>query len=260
MRIVTVGDNCMDVYQTSGKAYPGGNPVNVAVYLKGLGADSAYVGWIGSDQYGDIMKKEIQEQGVDISHLSKKEGKTAVTYVELVENDRCFGEYDEGVTADFSLTEEDLDFIGAHQLVHAGVWGHVEDYYSLFKEKGLQTSFDFSDQLDHSLVKTLPKFVDYSFFSYTKDDPFIRKFLQDVKNRGSKMAIATLGENGSLAYDGEQFYTCGVVDTEVVDTMGAGDSFISGFLFGKLKGFATSQCLELGAKTAAKTIRYFGAW
>ncbi|MFL6561495.1 MAG: PfkB family carbohydrate kinase, partial [Bacillus sp. (in: firmicutes)] len=55
MRIATVGDNCMDVYQASGKVYPGGNPVNVAVYLKGLGADAAYVGWVGSDPYGDQM-------------------------------------------------------------------------------------------------------------------------------------------------------------------------------------------------------------
>jgi fructoselysine 6-kinase len=260
MRIVTVGDNCMDVYQASGKAYPGGNPVNVAVYLKDLGADSCYIGWVGCDSYGQLMKEEILKKGVDISHLTKKDGKTAVTYVKLVNNDRVFGDYDEGVMADFTLTQEELDFIGTHQLVHAGVWGHVEGYYSHFKEMGLQTSFDFSNQLDHRLVKTLPQFVDYSFFSYTQDDPFIRQFLKDVKNNGSKITIATLGENGSLAYDGEQFYKCGVVGVDVVDTMGAGDSFISGFIYGKLKGLPTIKCLDLGAATAAKTIQYFGAW
>lgn len=250
----------MDVYQAEWKAYPGGNPVNVAVYLKGLGADSTYIGWVGTDSYGNIMKEKLQKKGVDISHLSKKEGKTAVTYVELVENDRCFGEYDEGVMANFSLIQEELDFIGSHELVHAGIWGHVEEFYPVFKERGMKTSFDFSNQLDHSLVKTLPQYVDYSFFSYTKDDPFIREFLKGIKNRGSKIAIATLGENGSIAYDGEQFYTCGVVETDVVDTMGAGDSFIAGFIFGRLKGFSITQCLQLGTVTAAKTIRYFGAW
>ncbi|MEC1521924.1 fructoselysine 6-kinase [Neobacillus niacini] len=260
MRIATVGDNCMDVYQTSGNAYPGGNPVNVAVYLTELGADSSYIGWVGCDSYGERMSKEILKKGVDITHLSKKDGKTAVTYVELVNNDRVFGEYDEGVMADFILTQDELDFIGTHQLIHAGVWGHVEEYYSHFKEMGLQTSFDFSNQLDHRLVKTLPQYVDYSFFSYTQDDPFIRQFLKDVKNNGSKITIATLGENGSLAYDGEQFYKSGVVAVDVVDTMGAGDSFISGFIYGKLKGFSTAKCLELGAETAAKTIQYFGAW
>lgn len=260
MRIATVGDNCMDVYQSSGKVYPGGNPVNVAVYLKGLGAESSYTGWVGSDSFGENMIKAIQDQGVDITHLSQKEGKTAVTYVELIGNDRSFGEYDEGVMTNFSLTQEELNFIGTHQLVHAGIWGHVERYYPLFKEIGLPTSFDFSDQLEHSLVKTLPAYVDYSFFSYTKDDTYIRQFLKDVKKIGSKIVVATLGENGALAYDGEQFYQYGVGEAEVVDTMGAGDSFISGFIYGRLKGLSINECLKLGTETASKTIRYFGAW
>ena len=260
MRIVTVGDNCMDVYQASGRVYPGGNPVNVAVYLKRLGADSSYVGWVGSDTYGNQMIQAIKEKGVDITQLSQKEGKTAVTNVELIGNDRSFGEYDEGVMTNFSLTQNELDFIGAHQLVHAGIWGHVERYYPLFKEMGLPTSFDFSNQLDHRLVKTLPQFVDYSFFSYTKDDAYIRQFLKDINKIGSKIAIATLGENGALAFDGEQFYQSGIVDTDVVDTMGAGDSFISGFIYGRLQGHPIKKCLELGTETASKTIGYFGAW
>ncbi|MBW8349843.1 fructoselysine 6-kinase [Bacillus sp. IITD106] len=260
MTIVTVGDNCIDVYLPSGKAYPGGNPVNVAVYLKRLGARPAYIGWAGNDRYGEIMKNSISEMGVDISHLSIKEGKTAISYVELVDSDRCFGEYDEGVMADFKLTEEELDFIGKHQLVHAGIYGRVEGYYPYFKEKGLITSFDFSDKLDHHLVKTLPQFVDCSFFSYTKDDPFIRNFLKEIKNLGSHIAVATLGEKGSLAYDGDQFYKCEAEESDVVDTMGAGDSFIAGFIYGKLKGFSIPSCLELGSRMAAETIRYFGAW
>ncbi|KQL52821.1 fructoselysine kinase [Heyndrickxia shackletonii] len=260
MRVVTVGDNCMDVYQTSGEAYPGGNPVNVSVYLKNLGAETAYVGWVGSDQYGDTMIQAIQSKGVDPSRITIKEGKTAVTFVELVDNDRRFGDYDEGVMASFSLTKEDLDFIQTFDSVHAGIWGHTEEYYPIFKEKGMLTFFDFSDQLNHSLVKTLPAFVDYPFFSYTKDDAYIRSFLKEVHALGSKVAVATLGENGSLAYDGEQFFTCGVLETNVVDTMGAGDSFIAGFIFGTHKGCSIQECLKLGSETAAKTIRYFGAW
>lgn len=72
MRIITVGDNCMDVYQASGKAYPGGNPVNVAVYLTGMGAKTAYLGWVGTDIYGEIMIQAIQDKGVDTSRISKR--------------------------------------------------------------------------------------------------------------------------------------------------------------------------------------------
>lgn len=260
MKIVTLGDNCMDVYQVNDQAYPGGNPVNAAVYLKELGAEVAYIGWIGSDSYGELMREKIQGKGVDTTHLSTKKGKTAVTQVELHGNDRYFGEYDEGVMANFCLTEEEVEFVGTHQLVHSGIWGHAEDKYLLFKEMGILTSFDFSNQLGHGLVKSLSPFVDYSFFSYTKDDDYIRQFLKEVKNRGSQIAVATLGENGSLAYDGERFYRSGILATEIVDTMGAGDSFIAGFLFGTLKGLSIDECMKLGSNTAAKTIGYFGAW
>ncbi|WP_213619348.1 fructoselysine 6-kinase [Paenibacillus sp. J22TS3] len=260
MRIVTVGDNCMDVYQASGKAYPGGNPVNVAVYLTELGAEAAYIGWVGTDIYGDIMIQAIQEKGVNTSRVSKKTGKTAVTQVEMVDNDRKFGDYDEGVMAHFSLTPEEINFAGNYQLVHSGIWGHADKYFPEFKQKGLITSFDFSDQLNDDLVQTLPPHVDYPFFSYTQDDDYIRGLLMEVKQRGAQIAVATLGENGSLAYDGERFYTYGVGEVDVVDTMGAGDSFIAGFIYGRLKGLSIEACLELGAATAAKTIGYFGAW
>jgi fructoselysine 6-kinase len=260
MKIVTVGDNCMDVYQSSGKAYPGGNPVNVAVYLGGLGAHTAYVGWVGSDQYADMMIGSIYHKGVDISHVFKKEGKTAVTYVDLVGNDRKFGEYEEGVMAHFLLTVDDLNYINGFDHVHAGIWGHTEKYFPLFKKMGLTTSFDFSDKLEHALVKIITPQVDYPFFSYEKDDETIRSYLKEIYQMGSKVAVATLGENGSIAYDGNEYYTYGIVTSEVVDTMGAGDSFISGFLYGKMNGFTTLECLKLGAETASKTISYFGAW
>ena len=59
LRIAAVGDNCMDVYKSTGEAYPGGNPVNVAVYVKRLGGDSSYTGAVGTDEYGERMIKSI---------------------------------------------------------------------------------------------------------------------------------------------------------------------------------------------------------
>ncbi|MGF7031207.1 fructoselysine 6-kinase [Paenibacillus mucilaginosus] len=260
MRIVTVGDNCMDVYGAGGKAYPGGNPVNVAVYLSGLGAESAYVGWVGTDAYGKMMIEALRAKGVDTSRITRAEGRTAVTCVEMDGSERKLGDYDEGVNAQLRLTAEDLQFIQSYELVHSGIWGHAEEYFPLFKEKGLQTSFDFADRLNHELAASLPPHVDYPFFSYTQDDGYIRQWLKEVQGRGPKIAVATLGENGSLAYDGSRFYRCGVEQVNVVDTMGAGDSFIAGFLHALLRGLPVQECMEAGTRTAAKTIGYWGAW
>ena len=75
-----------------------------------------------------------------------------------------------------------------------------------------------------------------------------------------KIAVATFGEEGSLAFDGEKFYQYGIVKAEVVNTVGAGDSFIAGFLWGILNGLDIEACLKKGAETAASVVAVFEPW
>ena len=101
MKLAAIGSNCVDYYQNmnGGTAFPGGGPVNMAVYTVRLGGESSYIGPVGNDEFGHIMYNAIQNKGVDVSHLQFKEGKTAVTQVELLNGERVFGDYDEGVLA-----------------------------------------------------------------------------------------------------------------------------------------------------------------
>jgi fructoselysine 6-kinase len=250
----------MDVYRSLGKAYPGGNPVNVSVYLKRLGEHAAYLGVVGDDEHGLLMKNSLAAKGVDISHLHSLTGKTAVTLVELVNGERVFVGYLEGVLADFKLTQDDCDFLLRHDWIHSGIWGKIENELAGLHGLGPLISFDFSDKYQHEIVTIALPHVDYAFFSYTKDDDFIRQFITTAQAVGPRLVIATLGENGSLAYDGQRFYSGGIVPVQVVDTMGAGDSFIAGFIRGTLLGHTIQECLRLGAENASATLTYMGAW
>lgn len=78
--------------------------------------------------------------------------------------------------------------------------------------------------------------------------------------KGPKVIIATLGKNGSIGYDGNSWYRFGIIECKVVDTMGAGDSFIAGFLYGILNGLNVQDSMEAGAQNSAVTIGYKGAW
>ena len=69
-----------------------------------------------------------------------------------------------------------------------------------------------------------------------------------------------MGKDGSLCYDGKDYHSFGIIECDVVDTMGAGDSYIAGFLEGIVSGLAIEECMTEGAKTAAETLQYFGAW
>ncbi|MCH5586042.1 fructoselysine 6-kinase [Shimazuella sp. AN120528] len=260
MKLVSVGDNCMDVYRSLGISYPGGNAVNVAVYARQCGATTSYVGFVGSDDYGEQMQLALKEKEVDISHLHRINGNTAVTQVELKGSERVFGEYHEGVMNHFTLDEDDLRYIEQNDVVHSGFWGRAEKYFPRWKDRQLITSFDFADKLEDPVVRTVIPSVQYAFFSYRKDDAFIRSYLREMHQLGAKVVVATLGENGSLAYDGKSFYRQNAKPVEVIDTMGAGDAYIAGFLVGIMHQKPIEKCVELGSQKAAETITYFGAW
>ena len=105
MRLAAIGDNCVDFYEKQGWAYPGGNAVNVAVYGRQLGMDAAYLGWIGTDNFGDMMQEKLKEQDVETVRMQRKQGKTAITYIELLDGDRKFGEDFLNVLEGFQLSD-----------------------------------------------------------------------------------------------------------------------------------------------------------
>ncbi|MBR6040008.1 MAG: fructoselysine 6-kinase, partial [Clostridia bacterium] len=93
MKLAAVGSNCVDFYNNveGGKAFPGGGPVNMAIYTVRLGGEASYIGPVGNDVFGALMRRAVAEKGVDVSHLSVREGKTAVTQVSLIDGERVFG-------------------------------------------------------------------------------------------------------------------------------------------------------------------------
>lgn len=278
VRIAAVGDNCIDSYDQTGEAYAGGNPVNVAVYTVRLGGEASYTGVVGDDDFGAFMKKSIARKGVDVSHLKTLPGNTAITHVEIVDGERILGDYDEGVMADFKLTTEDIDFLASYDLVVTGIWGMIEHDLPAIREKGVKIAFDFATCYDSEIIDIAMPYVDYAFFAWDdeidddsndessnenermKKEEQLRDFMKAMKAKGCGMIIVTRGEKGSLAYDGETFTPAGIVPCNVVDTMGAGDSFIAGFLTGTLKGLPLYECMMLGANNSSVTLGYSGAW
>ena len=146
--LATIGDNCVDIYPQLNKAFSGGNAVNVAVYCTRYGIQPGCITWVGDDDYGTKLKQDLARMGVDISHVHTKHGVTAQTQVELHDNDRVFGDYTEGVMADFALSEEDYAWLAQYDIVHAAIWGHAEDAFPQLHAAGKLTAFDFSDKWD----------------------------------------------------------------------------------------------------------------
>lgn len=191
--------------------------------------------------------------------MQRKQGKTAITYIELLDGDRKFGEDFLNVLEGFQLSDGDLQYLAGFDCVHMAVWGQCDSCLGKLPQE-VKISYDFSNRYGEEKIERLAPYIDYVFFSCEKDDAFTRGLLKRVKEQGAGLVIATLGENGSVAYDGKEFVVSGIVEADVVDTLGAGDSYIAGFLNKALEGEPLKRCMEAGAKKAALTISHFGAW
>lgn len=259
MRIIAVGDNCIDNYAKQNKRYAGGCSVNFSVYMSQLGVESAYLGAVGDDEKGAFMLDTIRNYNVDVSHVHILHGSTAVTEVELEAGERHFAGYSEGVLGQFELRDEDFSYIEKFDYLHTSVFGKIDKYLPALKNK-VGICYDFADKFTYSNLESILRIADFAFFSYDRDNDYIRNFLKWAHAHGPVCVVATLGSKGSIAYDGITYHRHGIRKVKVVDTIGAGDSFIAGFMYGVLAGKGLPECLESGAAKAEQTIGNMGAF
>jgi sugar/nucleoside kinase (ribokinase family) len=84
--------------------------------------------------------------------------------------------------------------------------------------------------------------------------------LEALRREGAEIAVVALGAAGSLVTDGQQVVRTGIRPVDVVDTTGAGDTFIAGFVSRRLDCGSLQQCLEAGRDAAADACTYFGGF
>ena len=264
MRLLAVGDNCVDHYVELGRRFPGGNALNVAVYASRLpGVEADYVGVLGTDSEGDFMFNQIQAVGLDASLLIRREGETAVTTILVRDGERVFADYHEGVQMNAVLPRESLPEISRYDLVHFTVWGLGREHAEWIREsQGVKLSCDFSSQLDDPRPEIMPS-LDYSFFSgggLIRDGVDPEHKIRELKERTPGLVVMTLGEHGSLVIDGEELYRGEASSVEVVDTLGAGDGYIAGFLCARLWGEPIQKAILKGHEAARNICTRLGAW
>lgn len=160
---------------------------------------------------------------------------------------------------DYELTEDDRAFVKTFPYMHTDLFGNALKYLGEFREAGVRVIMDFSVFSDDPQYNSDENYknVDYAFLSYTEEDEYIREHIKRIQSFGPKIVTATLGENGSISYDGETYYRYGIVPTEVVNTVGAGDAYIAGFTYGIMHGMSIPECQKLGAEISSEAISVF---
>lgn len=261
MKVAAIGDNCIDVYADLDCCYPTGNAVDVAVHLRRLGLETSFVGFTGTDHYGDWLVETLRDEGVNTDHLGRISGPTAIAELGLDGVECLHQRYHENIQALVKYTPDQIAFAASHDLVHSAPWAYLDDHLPEIKGSGALISYDYSDRHDRpDSIPSMP-FVDYGFFSLRLESTEAERVLRQAVDHGITTAVATMGPAGSIAYNGHQFVRAPAQRAvDVVNTVGAGDSFIAAFLASVLRGRDLAECLDAGAHLAATVVSHFGPW
>lgn len=234
MKVLGIGDNVVDKYEYKKTMYPGGNALNFSVYAKQLGADSAYLGIFGTDDAANHIKDVLSELKIDTSRCYDIKGESGYALVGLKDGDRIFLESNDGgirKEQKLNLTDADLQYIKTFDLLHSSKYSYIEDELVKLKETKVRISFDFSDDFTDEYLEKIVPYIDYSFLSCSHlPESEVKALAKKVYDLGSTIVITTLGSKGALLYDGESYLYQQPKLVEAVDTLGAGDSFLTAFL------------------------------
>jgi fructoselysine 6-kinase len=261
--IACVGHNTVDKYIHQGMMYPGGNEVNVAALTSRFGIESSYVGCIGNDIYGKLIIDALKTEDVNVSHCHVLDDVNTFTEIYLENGERSFGKIRRGASTRCEITNEDVDFILSHQVLHTGFYSRMEAFLSQYHDQ-IIISFDFSEYADEEYILNYIKYVDIAFISSqtpeSEDNEYRERTMKKYYELGPDVVILTKGNHGSYLFDGTLHYQPAIELDKVIDTLGAGDSFISRFIVEYLKNTSNAKALLHATQSAAKTCQHFGAF
>jgi fructoselysine 6-kinase len=265
MKLITVGDNVVDCYLDRNAYYPGGNCVNVAVNAKRNGASTVgYIGIFASDEPAKHIKDALRQEGVDFHFSRDAVGITGQPKVALTEdNDRVFvGGPKDTVQHRFKiqLIPEEVDYLKQFDICHVSCYSSMESELAKIAEV-IRVSYDFSNRKDLEYIASIAPYVSYAFFSAAElSEAELNEFVESLAPFDFDIIGLTRGGEPAVFVHKQNIYKQRLRNIEVVDTMGAGDSLIAGFLTEYAKSADIEKAIEKGTISAEKTCREYGGF
>ncbi len=266
MKIIGVGDCVLDEYVHQKRLYPGGNSVNVPVLAKRAGSCSAaYIGILGTDPSSQQFRNYLNSEQIDISRIRIAEGSMARNLIKLDSSgDRSFvGNNGNNVVQKMlklQLNEQDISFIRQYDVLHTSFHSEIDEIIP--KSLGnISISLDFSDAYDQKALQKYCPGIDFVFLSAGKfNEAYTDECIGTALKSGAKMVILTQGIKGSTIITHQKKHVEPAVHIEAIDTLGAGDAYIAGFLEAYYENEGDIQtAARMASEFAAKNCLYNGA-
>ncbi|SDE23192.1 Sugar or nucleoside kinase, ribokinase family [Paenibacillus sp. UNCCL117] len=267
MKLIGIGDSVVDYYKDQGNMYPGGNALNAAVFARRSGCEkAAYMGIVGRDVPGAHILDSLEREGLDIGRVRVVDAPSGVATVSLSqEGDRVFIASNKAKRAQsvlaLKINADDLDYIAEYDVVHTSINSDLE--HELAKLRGKAISFDFStrNRWDADYLHQVCPYLTYAFFSGSDMGPSeIDDLFDFVHKLGVRVIGVTRGADPAIFSEGGKVFRQVSLKTEVVDTMGAGDSLIGAFLRHYHESRDLPYALNEATAFASAVCGYYGAF
>eukprot|EP01080_Neovahlkampfia_damariscottae_P007668 gene7668-12134_t len=253
---------------------PGGSCSNTMKGVSLLGVASGIIGKIGSDETGDLYLDSMKKRGVFADYLSKSKTHCGECICLITpDGERTMNTY-LGASQEMCVEDLNEEHFSDIKLLH--IEGYQIYFPKLMKEAmkiaKKQNSIITYDLGSFQIVNTFKPLIDEILTEYVDivfcNEEELAAFNKDqdmYQNLNSlaskcKIAVATLGKRGCMIQTGDKVYKCPAnILKQKVNTIGAGDLFISGFLYGLVSGYSIDECGIIGCVTGSEACRYEGA-
>ena len=254
----------------------GGCAANTAIAMAKLGLSTAAMGKVGDDVFGTFIVDTLKGAGVDPSGVVvDEEVSTSFTFVVVGSDGQRRFLHTMGANATLCEDDVHMGLVKQAKILHVAgtmvmpTFDGEQTAHVLEKAKaaGVTTCMDtvFNDRLDDYLPVIgpclphldmfLPSIEEAERVAGTSEPKAIVRRLHE---RGCGIVVVKLGEKGSYVFgEGEEAYVPSY-RVKVVDTSGAGDCWVAGFLAGQLRGGSLVESARFGNAVAAHCVQAVG--
>ena len=251
---------------------PGGKGANQGVSIAKLEKEITFLGKVGNDKFGEQLLTSMSNAGVKIDHIEKEDISTgiAVINVDKVGNNNIVVIQGANALVDRSYLQRHVKVFEDAEIVVFQLEIPLETVKEGLKmAKGLgkitvlnpAPAMELDDEMIKNIDILIPNEHELERISKVKvvDNETIMQASKILLDKGINKIIVTLGSKGVyfIDHDTSEFFKA--YKTNVVDTTGAGDSFIGGFIASYIEDKDIRRAIDKGQKTAALSIQKVGA-
>jgi sugar/nucleoside kinase (ribokinase family) len=263
------------VISTRSKISPGGLS-NVAVDVKQLGLTSAFIGEIGGDYFGELIRSDLNEKGVLHKLSISRKLPTGIVAVLILPNKERFFVVDRGANAD--LKEEDIDFalcLNSSYLYLSG-YSFQDDTTRQTIERVINeasrnkvnivfnpASPNLSRKYKEEFMDLIKRYIDILILNEREGYELLgcsgEAAIQEFLSYDLQLVAWTRGEEGSIIGTPHETRKFDAYPVHVVDSTGAGDMYAASVIVGLYKGWDIIKIGQYASKNASRVIESLGA-